>query len=237
MRLCPIKYGEKIVTGGGHDYISLLHFDDTDGSSTFTDEMGIVWTRRGGAQIDTSQSYFGGSSFYPNGGGYPEFSQQGITGAIPEIGTDDFTISLWIRIASFWSEASYTSYVFSGDNTNDRMTLQAISGGIYGLRLAFFPNTSGQRIYWQSATITKDVWHHVEISRSSGNYRIFLDGVKDGEDALSFSVPAMPNFILGQRLTSSPEIPFPGWIDEFCIIRGALHESDFTPPAAPFPNP
>ena len=237
MRLCPIKYGVKVALDSGYDYISLLHFDDTDGSSTFTDEMGIVWTRRGGAQIDTSQSYFGGSSFYPNGGGYPEFSQQGITGSVPAIGADDFTISLWIRIASFWSEGSWNTYVFSGNAATDALTLQAPGGGVHGLRLSFAPDNSGLQIRWESAPISKDVWHHVEISRSSGNIRIFLDGVKGDESPYATSIPAMPNFIIGQRLSSSPEIPFPGWIDEFCIIRGALHESDFTPPAAPFPNP
>ena len=48
---------------------SLLHFDGTDASTTFTDESGKTWTAHGNAQIDTAQSVFGGASGYFDGSG------------------------------------------------------------------------------------------------------------------------------------------------------------------------
>jgi hypothetical protein len=41
---------------------ALLHFDGSDGSTTFTDVTGTIWTANGNAQIDTAQSVFGGAS-------------------------------------------------------------------------------------------------------------------------------------------------------------------------------
>ena len=42
--------------------VSLLHMDGADGSNTFTDEAGKLWTAAGDAQIHTAQSEFGGAS-------------------------------------------------------------------------------------------------------------------------------------------------------------------------------
>src|SRR5689334_6463249 len=41
---------------------ALLHFNGSDGSTTFTDESGKTWSVNGDAQIDTAQSEFGGAS-------------------------------------------------------------------------------------------------------------------------------------------------------------------------------
>src|SRR3990167_7743345 len=47
----------------------LLHMDGTNGSTTFTDEIGKTVTANGNAQISTAQSKFGGASGLFNGAG------------------------------------------------------------------------------------------------------------------------------------------------------------------------
>src|SRR5690606_34123168 len=70
---------------------SLLHFNGSNGSTTFTDEKGVGWTASGDAEISTAQSKFGGSSLSLDGtGDWLDASNAGFT-----FGTGDFTIEAW----------------------------------------------------------------------------------------------------------------------------------------------
>src|SRR3990167_7415815 len=79
----------------------LLHMDGTNGSTTFTDEIGKTVTANGNAQISTAQyapltgntasGYFDGSSgTYANTGTSSDWN----------FGTDDWTIDFWVRYPS-----------------------------------------------------------------------------------------------------------------------------------------
>ncbi|HET7655575.1 MAG TPA: LamG-like jellyroll fold domain-containing protein, partial [Luteimonas sp.] len=59
---------EKEFTIGIGTVKTLLHFNGTHGSTTFTDETGRVWTRGGNTIISTTQSKFGGASAFFDGG-------------------------------------------------------------------------------------------------------------------------------------------------------------------------
>ena len=77
----------------------LLHFDGTDGSTTFVDSSpsGKTVTAVGNAQIDTAQYKFGGASgLFDGNGDYL---------SVPDsddwyFGTGDFTIDAWARFAN-----------------------------------------------------------------------------------------------------------------------------------------
>lgn len=56
--------------GGGGGSGILLDFEGADGSTTFIDTSGKIWTPNGSAQISTAQAFTGSSSGHFNGGGY-----------------------------------------------------------------------------------------------------------------------------------------------------------------------
>src|SRR3990167_5787652 len=75
----------------------LLHMDGADASTTFTDEVGHVFTPAGNAQIDTAQSKFGGASgLFDGTGDYITTPNS----ADFDPGTGSFTAEMWIRPAA-----------------------------------------------------------------------------------------------------------------------------------------
>jgi hypothetical protein len=90
-------------TGGDPNFgsvVALLHFDGTNGSTTFTDQKGNTWTAVSGAKISTAQSKFGGASLLLNGSSdyatVPNFA--GL-----DFGSGNFTIEGWVRPANVTS--------------------------------------------------------------------------------------------------------------------------------------
>src|SRR6266487_3394688 len=72
---------------------SLLHFDGTNSSTTFTDESGKTWTANGNAKIDNSQAEFGGTS-----GNFDGVVSYLSTGSSSDFSfTGDFTIDTWVK--------------------------------------------------------------------------------------------------------------------------------------------
>jgi hypothetical protein len=64
--LNPFRFGGGGGGGGGGVAVS-LDFEGANGSTTFTDTSGKVWTANGSAQISTAQAYAGTSSGYFEG--------------------------------------------------------------------------------------------------------------------------------------------------------------------------
>src|SRR3990172_8980810 len=71
--------------------VSLLHGDGVDGSTTFTDEDGRIWTPSGNAQIDTAQKKFGTGSMLFDGTGDYISTPDSIDFFF---GTENFTVDL-----------------------------------------------------------------------------------------------------------------------------------------------
>ncbi len=87
-----------------------LLMNDSDGATTFTDSTGRAWTRIAGAEIDTDQSVFGGSSghFHTNGAIHTPFDS-----SISFAGT--WTIDLRMRPQVLHTyEAIFSAYQING---------------------------------------------------------------------------------------------------------------------------
>lgn len=223
--------------GGGDPYwanvVSLLHFDGTDGSTTFTDQTGKVWTANGSAQIDTAQSMFGGASgLFGASGDYITTPNT----ADHQFGSGDFTIEFFI-----YRPSNYDS---------DRLVfIKRASAAARGMA-CFFPtgsytlnmrlgdtNETAWNVFLGSAPIAPSQFTHIAIQRRGSQYELFQDGVKQSTaDASGFVLAddASP-FVFGAAegggygLSSS--------IDELRITKGvARYTANFTPPAAPFPD-
>lgn len=200
----------------------LLHMDGSNGSTTFTDSSSNAFsvTANGDAQISTAQSKFGGASGYFDGtGDYLTVSPEALTNS-------DFCIECWLYIASLINyRMIYETRTADGDT----------SGFVFGV------NSSGQLFVYlggfvlTTGTITVNTWTHVALTRSSGTWRIFIDGtLQTGTYNNSGSLTRTAVRI---GMDWNTLYPMSGYLDDFRITKGvARYTANFTPPTAAFPN-
>jgi len=242
--------------GGGSDpyfsyVVSLLHFNGPNASTSFLDQKGKSWSAIGSGQLSSSRSKFGTASFSGNGSGSGVL---GVNSSDFDFGSGDLTIEAWVYIAadsapdadgarganifSTWDAGSgasaLTGYVIniSGDSstTGTGIAFDTWSGGSGTLLRA-------------AASISKNVWHHIAVTVSSGVRRIFLDGVLLTASVINISggytdvnsLGSAPRIGLTQR--SSYPLSLNGNIDDLRITKGlARYTSDFSIPSAQFPD-
>lgn len=208
-----------------HFVKALLNFNGANNSSSFPDETGRhAWTANGNAKISTVQSKFGGASAYFDGStsfistpSSPDFSLDG-----------DFTIDGWVFIDAFtrpyatiigsargsFSGASWFLMVYSGS--------RRVAAGYPG----------GNPVIQSTTTLSASTWHHIELSRSGGTVRLFIDGVLDATVANAVTWDFSDS---GTRVGSNgwdgTNSMFHGYIDDFRVTKGvARHTANFTPP-------
>jgi hypothetical protein len=226
--------------GGSFTVSSLLHFDGADGSATFTDVSGKVWTPVGDAQIDTAQSKFGGAAGLFDGAG-DRISTP--SHADFDFGSGDFTVEIQRRGNSLAGSA-YQGLVcrdeiggtrgwllFTGDDTETTPD---------GLQFAAFV---GATAYAAKDTVSAGTgaWQHVAAVRDGGTLRLYKDGMQVGSTAITGSInaPSQPCVIGALWGLSAPLAGtfFNGWIDEVRITKGLCRYpsgTTFTPPTAAF---
>jgi hypothetical protein len=213
------------VNQGAPQTLALLHFDGTNGSTSFPDDTGRVWTRSGNTQVTTTNPRFGtGAGLFDGAGDWLE------TPTPSEINpaTDNWTIEFWFRttVGQFRTLLRWT---------NDGA--QAAQG------LRIWINSDGRlEVMSQQATpVSADgQWHHFALQHTPAGYRWFIDGVL-------WATPSAPLALFGSTLAigrgitqfSAPD--FNGAIEEFRMSRGNRYPTTgangsqvFTPPTSPF---
>ena len=204
--------------------MALLHFDGTNGSTTFTDQVaGHAWARQGDGALSTAQAKWGPSSF----------AMDGVNDAVEAI-SSDFTVGTGEFTDEFWIYPSTlpSNWIMSDQRPD---STQGVYPTIYatGSTLKFFTN-SADRI--SGGTIVTGVWQHVALCRDgSGNTRLFLDGTQVG------STYTDTNNYLGTRIRLGASgvdlgIGMNGYMDDYRRTNAARYTSNFTPPTAAFPN-
>jgi hypothetical protein len=239
------------TTGGGvvgptdphfASVVALLHFDGTDGSTTFTDVKGHTFSANGNAQLDTAQFKFGTASLLLDGTG--DFASSG-DHADWELGSGDHTIEMFARFNALPANGASSTFIskFSGP------------GNSFAWRLTIFNNAGTYSLIWDSddnsstpqaisisgvwAGVATGTWYHVTACRASGVTSLFADGVMlaQGADAITYFNNAVDLRIGTGNGTNNM---FNGWIDEVRITKGVARyfgsPSNFTPPSAAFPD-
>jgi hypothetical protein len=204
----------------------LLHGNGTNGSTTITDNSPTpkTVTAVGNAQISTAQSKFGGASIAFDGTG--DYLNTPNDSAY-KFGTSDFTVECWINTT---------------DITFDLINLLNNAVGNWGI--VIFES----EFYWQTAhgvtnlisavpcsSILNGAWNHIAITRSGSSLRLFFNGVLQGASPYTDNT----NYNGSGLLTVSDGVhgDLNGYIDDLRITKGvARYTSNFTPPAAPFPD-
>ncbi len=208
--------------------VSLIHFDGSNGSTTFTDQIaGRTWTRGGPPMaISTAQSKFGGASL--GSGGTSSYLFSDTPASDFTFGTGDFTLELWHR-----TPASFPSFWFILDfrsaPTQVKPTLFYNGGWLYYVNGA-------TRI--TGSTASTSTWYHIAISRVSGTTRLFINGTQQGSNYTDSN-----NYVQCRAAINAPGDNIGGgfgadaYWDDLRITKGVgRYSSNFTAPTAAFPN-
>lgn len=200
----------------------LVHCDGTDGSTTFTDSSLSARTLTAtGTTVATAQKVFGTGSALFSGSGSSISAGSGLSiGA-----TDDFRIQFRMRPSAYASREIFKWYSAS---TSDGIGLDS-SG-----RVHLWRDSIGQVV--TSATVfSTETWSAIEISRTGGVVRLFIDGTLEASAgmALSLGNDAHPIYIGRGYYNTS----FSGYLDEIRIVVGeGGPTSDYTVALTAFPD-
>lgn len=226
----------------------LLHFDGTDGATTYTDSSTNAFTVQNAAinlpqineaSISTAVSKFGTGSLEID-------LYKGVV-EVPSAnwavtGTGDFAIDFWIKYSTgSVGPGDIVPVVFDFEEDNDGSAEQ-IQFYMYFGAPNLWNNTTFEDYIWMSEAVVEDTdWHHVAIERYDGTYYCYLDGqVSVGSYASTRPISAS-TFYIGDK-TILPDGNFGTtvyqYLDEFRIVNYAPYQgTSFTPPTAPYDNP
>jgi hypothetical protein len=229
--LCLV--GTSVFAEGIDEYtVLMLHCNGADGSTNFVDDSGRnhIVTANGNAQIDTSQSKFGGSS--------GKFDGNGDYLSIPDsddcnFGNGNFTIDFWLNFNTVTDVV-----IMSQDVNGDKKR------AVWGVEIT--PSNGHFWFVWSSdgvdyhekyvsLTPVTDTWYHFAVIRSGTSLYFFINGTQQGDI----------QEITGQIYDGNQSLRIGLWIDDSFCFNGNLDEvriskgiarwtSDFTPPTAEY---
>lgn len=206
-----------------------LHCDGANNSTTFTDVKGNTVTANGNAKISTAQypSLTGktSSAYFDGAWDYLVFTaDSGLN-----LGTGDFTIRAKVRPSAL-AEQYFICKVASWATDVD-FVLRISSTGYF----SFLAGDSVPLSVTSNAVATVNVWADLEVTRSSGVTRMFVDGVlQTSTHTGSVSIPNDATSTYIGAFNGSSEF-YSGYISEVEIYKGiALHTASFTPSSDPF---
>lgn len=214
---------------------SLLHFEDGNGSTAFTDNGGILpapaWAATGAGVVETTAtSKFGtGSLVIPSASAGLYISTPITAGGNMDFSFSDFTFEGWFN-TSTWTNGQQLWSVDNGVTQQWYLRLDA-TGVLEFVQLGI---DSGS-ISTAAAAFTKGVWNHVAVTRYGATITMWLNGVSVGTYA---GVPTLTPITAGSSLNlgGSPvggTVGLAGNIDDFRLVIGiAAYTAAFTPPTA-----
>lgn len=210
-------------------YHALLHFEGTNGSTTFTDDTGRSWTASGNAQISTTSPAIGtgcllldGSLDYISTADSADF----------QFGAGAFTVQCFVRFAGTPTNAALIGKW--GGTSGARSWVLYLNAGTLFMRFSDSGGTLRDcSVPWAPAANTT---YHVAASRdAAGVVRLFIDGAVVATANLPQTLNAGTNGVrIGHAHDLTSAYYVNGRMDEVAITKGlALYTAAFTPPAAP----
>lgn len=206
--------------------VALLHFDGSNGGTTFTDEKGHTFTAYGSAVTSTTQIKFGTASGYLED--YTTQSNYIDTPANADFafGTGDWTVEQWV----YWiSSPNYGCLIETriSDVTNNGIYLFTDSTGTVG-SYGGAPTTTG--------TLTANAWNFVVHERESGVEKIWINGTFQTSVADTRNHTAN-NLLINKQVGGT--LSCKSYRDDIRITKGAARypgTANFAIPSHAFPN-
>jgi Concanavalin A-like lectin/glucanases superfamily len=206
----------------------LMHFDDSNGSTTFTDSSNnnINVTLGGGSPvISTSQSEFGGSSLYLDGSSY--LVLDGNSDAF-NLSNTPFTINACFYALNLPSNVYQSSVVIISKDTYGSNFSWHVCLAANGFALV--TANAGAVYIFPTNNISLNTWHHVSYVHDGTNLSIYLDGNLASAPQAVTITDAGSNISIGCVSWNNPSAFFNGYIDELRVVKGVA-----IVPSAPAP--
>ncbi len=231
----------------------LLHGNGVDESTTIIDAVGHTVFTYGTTQLDTSEKKFGTASiqFNKNKEGLDRTDYAYVDmGTDSDLGTEDFTIDLWIKMNAYgqYGNNPFISHDYQYWNTGIH---RGVSWGFmfqqYGstgpgrlvmMRKYASNDPASEGRYSNDITLDLNTWYHVAVVRDGNTLRFFVNGIQQGTANCSgitydrFSENTEPVYLGRCSGGSVGELPlnFDGWMDELRVSKGiARWKENFTP--------
>ncbi len=213
-----------IASPGSSETVLMLPFEGSNNDTSTTDRSstGHSITFNGDSKIVTAQKKYGSSSLYLDGSDHLTLADH----ADWTFGTGDFTWEFWVRFSTVTSSGYYI------------LAANADSAGFFLFRWDGGGGGSGNWSYGYTAggnnwgdTLSADTWYHVAVVRSSGDIKVYRDGVEKGSAwTHTTSLDANGGIHIGK--SHSTEY-MTGYLDDFRLTKGvARYTSNFTPPTS-----
>jgi Concanavalin A-like lectin/glucanases superfamily len=225
--------GSIAPTGDPHfpNVVLLLHGQGGDGSTTFTDRsrFNIPLTAAGNVRISSGQARIGPSSIYFDGTGDYLFNDDQ---SFWDFGAGDLTVEFWYFCTD------------TGSKVQGLVDLRNAGGGpgepFITLNTADLRFDIADTTRFQSLGRPANVWRNVALSRNSGVYRAFLDGVQIGSpysNSLDLSTGGLTIGSFRDFRSTASTMKFIGYMQEIRITKGiGRYASNFIPQDRPFPD-
>jgi hypothetical protein len=210
---------------------TLLHFEGSDGSTTFTDVKGKVYTSSN-ATITTADFKFG-SSCGSFGGSNSYITTPHSANLVLSDG--DYTVELWVKFDNFSNDYQCLFCKYGADD-NAKSFQYNYSKSMN--RLDFFIGNALHE-FAVPLDINVNTWHHIALVRAGSTLYGFVDGLLlvKSEGAINNYTDGGYPLYLARLPHSNPiyQYQLNGKIDEFCLTKGvAKYTANFTPPTQAF---
>jgi YD repeat-containing protein len=204
--------------------VLFTRLDGPDGATAATDESASAHPLNfvGAAQVDTSQSRFGGASALFDGTATTYISAP--DSADWHFGAGAFTVEAWVRFSS----AAYMTLIKQFDSTGDQRSWAIDWTTDNQIRLRYSPDgTDAARVTLAAGWApTPGAWHHIAVDRDSGNnLRIYADGKVLLNTVVTAAFHDSTADLQIGRVHN-------GWIDDVRITKGEARYGGAWPAAA-----
>ena len=187
-------------------------------------------TTVGDAQVSTAVQKWGSTSMKFDGTG-----DYVLVPNAPQInfGTSDLTIEFWF----YYSTAQSTvANLFSYTNGTDYGIIVHNNLTAYPNVVTMWCNTYGTGPFITgTTTLTTSTWYHFALTRASGVWRMFINGVQQGSNYTNAATPDRGYELRVGGDNNSAGRALTGYMQDFRITKGvARYTSAFTPPTQAF---
>ncbi len=224
------------TTPGGNDGSLLLHFDGTNGSTTFLDTSGvgnIMTVYNAAVTVSTAAPEFGTGcgDFVASAGGYLHTPLT--PGGPLDLGAGgDWTIEMWLKFGTQAAAGGVAHVVEIGGFAQEphNYTLYIVNGVGGAISFSAPGGTTSSTAY------TANTWFALAVVNHGNTVQMYINGSAVGTPfTLSPSSNGGGNVTIGGQYGTSND-PFNGFVDELRISQVARYTSNYTPATSPFPD-
>jgi hypothetical protein len=224
---------DAVIVAGDQYYNScslLLHFDGSNGSTTFTDNSPSpkTVTSVNGAAISTVQSKFGGASGLFDG---TDDYLSTPTNTSFYLSTGNWTIETWVY------KRTTGKQIIVGQTQNNAGPYAGWVMYVNPSELFTFEGSGGIAITSTTVTVPLNTWTHLAAVKLGSNITLYQNGVS----VVSGTTPSISDYsiqlVIGQYSNPVSGPAWNGYLDELRITKGvARYTGNFTPQTSEFPN-